>query len=65
MKEINRTNTCVSFKGNNRFANIVRDTNNSNYFKVVTKSEAGTIKTIATRCDYSTAYNLVKEFIEK
>lgn len=64
MKKINETNDFTQFEGNGKFANIVRNQNNGRHFKVIVKDLDGTIKTIATKCDYSTAYSLVKEFIE-
>lgn len=63
MKEINKTDSCVSFEGNGKLANMVRDNSFREYFKVIVKDEKGNIKTLATRCTYDKAYRVIKEFL--
>ena len=46
MKEINKTDSCVSFEGNGKLANMVRDNSFREYFKVIVKDEKGNTKTL-------------------
>ena len=63
MKEINKTDSYVSFEGNGKLANMVRDNSFREYFKVIVKDEKGNIKILATRCTYDKAYRVIKEFL--
>ena len=63
MREIERTSTCISFEGNGKLANMVKDNSHNTYFKVIVKDEKGNIKVLATRCTYDKAYRIIKEFL--
>lgn len=64
MTEVNRTDSCISFEGNGKLANMVRDNSFRQYFKVIVKDENESIKVLATRCTYDKAYKLVSDFLK-